>query len=55
MAVISITNGLVGVVHVLASINVEVFFLCVLDIPQVTLDALLVFSEVSTEGWGIQS
>ena len=54
MAVDSITNGLVGVVHVLASINIEVFLLSILDIEHVSLDAWLVFSEVGAESWSIQ-
>ena len=43
----------VGVVHVLRSIDVEVFFLVVLDFIHVSLDTVGILSHVSTHQWSV--
>jgi hypothetical protein len=55
MAVIFVTDGLVGVVHILASINVEVFFLAILNFPHISLDLWSILSEISTKSWLIET
>ena len=42
-----------SVVHVLASVNVEVFFLLVMDVEKILFNIFLVFSHVSTHHWSV--
>lgn len=51
MDVVLVAQISVGDVHVLASVNVEVLSLLVLDLKQVSLHVLLVLAEEGTDNW----
>lgn len=53
MDMVFITKISISVVHVLASINVVVFSLLILDFEKISLDMVLVFSEESSNNWTV--
>ena len=51
IGVVFVRKSSVGVVHVLAGVDVEVFLLLVLDFEEVSLDAARVLSQECTDDW----
>ena len=55
MAMVLVTNGLVAVVHILAGIDVEILLLIVLNVEHISLDLVMILSEICTQSWSIET